>query len=213
MTAPRLVRDEREESILASARHALAQRGFDATRIADIARGAGVSTGTVHYYFKTRDDVLLAALRSANETPYRRLETALEEEGDPVSRLALLIDVAVPHPGWLEEQYLLWIELVSRVLRAPELRPESHDVGVRWRRYFREVIVEGERAGAFHPVAPADEVAERLVGLADGLAFKALAGDVTPERVHELLRSFAAEQLGVAPASLEAHGTAERLSA
>jgi AcrR family transcriptional regulator len=211
--APRLVRDEREQSILLAARRALAERGFEATRIADIARGAGVSTGTVHYYFKTKDDVLLAALRWANETPYQRLETALEEEGDPVSRLAVLIDVAVPYPGWLEEQYLLWIELVSRVLRAPELRPESQKVGVRWRRYFREVIEEGEQAGAFHPVAPADEVAERLVGLADGLAFKALAGDVTPERVHELLRGFAAEQLGVAPASLEAHGTAERLSA
>jgi AcrR family transcriptional regulator len=211
--APRLVRDEREESILAAARHALAERGFEATRIADIARGAGVSTGTVHYYFKTKDDVLLAALRWANETPYRRLETALEEEGDPVSQLAMLIDVAVPYPGWLREQYLLWIELVSRVLRGTELRPDSRKVGVRWRRYFREVIEEGERTGAFQPVASADEVAERLVGLADGLAFKALAGDVTPERVHELLRRFAAEQLGVGPASLEAHGTAERLSA
>jgi AcrR family transcriptional regulator len=211
--APRLVRDEREESILAAARHALAERGFEATRIVDIARGAGVSTGTVHYYFKTKDDVLLAALRWANEAPYQRLETALEEEDDPVLQLAMLIDVAVPYPGWLREQYLLWIELVSRVLRGTELRPESRKVGVRWRRYFREVIEEGERAGAFRPVARADEVAERLVGLADGRAFKALAGDVTPERVHELLRRFAAEQLGVAPASLEVHGTAERLSA
>jgi AcrR family transcriptional regulator len=211
--APRLVRDEREESILAAARRTLAERGFEATRVADIARAAGVSTGTVHYYFKTKDDVLLAALRWANEIPYTRLETALEEESDPVSRLALLIDVAVPYPGWLEEQYLLWIELVSRVVRAPELRPESREVGLRWRRYFREVIEEGERAGAFHAVAPADEVAERLVGLGDGLAFKVLAGDVTPERAHELLRRFAAEQLGVAPESLEAHGTAERLSA
>lgn len=213
MRAPRLVRDEREESILAAARHALAERGFEATRIVDIARGAGVSTGTVHYYFKTKDEVLLAALRWANETPYRRLETALEEKSDPVSRLALLIDVAVPYPGWLEEQYLLWIELVSRVLRAPELRPESQRVGVRWRRYFREVIEEGGRTGAFHPDASADEVAERLVGLADGLAFRALAGDITPERVHGFLCRFAAEQLGVAPASLEVHGTVERLSA
>ena len=102
---------------------------------------------------------------------------------------------------------------MSQVLRASELRPETQKVGLRWRRYFREVIEEGERAGAFHPVAAAEEVAERLVGLADGLAFRALSGDITPERVHELLRRFAAEQLGVAPASLEAHGTAERLSA
>lgn len=213
MSAPRLVGDQRAESILAAARRAIVDRGFEATRISDIAREAGVSTGTVHHYFSTKDQVLLAALRWANEEPYGRLEEVLAAEPDPVRRLAFLIDATVPYPGWLEEQYLLWIELATRVLRAPDLRPESQKVDVRWRRYFREVIEEGEKSGRFRPVVPADEVAERLIALADGLALKSLAGDVTPERVHELLRGFAAEQVGIPPASLEARGAAERLSA
>jgi len=211
--APRLVRDEREESILAAARRALIERGFEATRISDIAREAGVSTGTVHYYFGTKDEILFAALRWANEEPYGRLEEVLEAEADPVRKLAFLIDATVPYPGWLEEQYLLWIELASSVLRTPDLRPESEKVGVRWRRYFREVIEEGERSGVFRAVVPAGEIAERLTALADGLAFRSLADDVTPERVHELLRRFAAEQVGILPASLQAHGAGARLSA
>lgn len=213
MGAPQLVRDGRVESILVAARKAIAQHGFEATRISDIAREAGTSTGTVHYYFKTKDDVLLAALRWANEEPYRRLDEILETEEDPFRKLAFLIDAAVPHPGWLQEQYLLWIELVSRVLRAPELRPESKKVELRWRRFFREAIEEGEARGVFRPVVSPDEVAERLINLADGLAFKSLAGHIDSERVHAVLRRFAAEQLAISPESLDAHGAAALLSA
>src|ERR671933_26728 len=56
-------RRERLEQILAAACRAILERGFPATRIADIARAAGVSTGTVHYYFATKDEVLVAALK------------------------------------------------------------------------------------------------------------------------------------------------------
>jgi AcrR family transcriptional regulator len=54
-------RPERLEQILEAACQAILERGFPATRIADIAAAAGVSTGTVHYYFATRDEVLIAA--------------------------------------------------------------------------------------------------------------------------------------------------------
>src|SRR3954454_2171182 len=59
-------RPERLEQILAAACRAILERGFPATRIADIARAAGVSTGTVHYYFATKDEVLVAALKWAS---------------------------------------------------------------------------------------------------------------------------------------------------
>ena len=65
------------EVILAAACRAIARQGAEATRIADIAAEAGTSTGTVHYYFETKDDVLLAALKWANEQPYGRMDELL----------------------------------------------------------------------------------------------------------------------------------------
>src|SRR5919202_6989643 len=67
-------RPERLEQILAAACRAILDRGFPATRIADIARAAGVSTGTVHYYFATKDEVLVAALKWASGRLFERVE-------------------------------------------------------------------------------------------------------------------------------------------
>src|SRR3954454_9790421 len=67
-------RPERLEQILDAACRAILDRGFPATRIADIAAAAGVSTGTVHYYYATKDEVLVAALTRASERLFARIE-------------------------------------------------------------------------------------------------------------------------------------------
>src|SRR5687768_7084366 len=78
-------RPERLEAILEAACRAILERGFPATRIADVARAAGVSTGTVHYYFETRDEVLIAALKWATDRLFARVEEA--DGADPPRRL------------------------------------------------------------------------------------------------------------------------------
>src|SRR5919206_4948374 len=67
-------RPERLEQILEAACRAILDRGFPATRIADIAQAAHVSTGTVHYYFATKDEVLIAALKWASARLFGRIE-------------------------------------------------------------------------------------------------------------------------------------------
>jgi hypothetical protein len=59
--------------------------------------------------------------------------------------------------------------------------------------------VEGTQAGVFDPIAPAEEIAERMVALSDGLSFRSAIGytGMHVQRVRELLVSFAAEQLRV----------------
>ncbi|MDQ4027821.1 MAG: TetR family transcriptional regulator, partial [Actinomycetota bacterium] len=51
------VEEQRRKEILEAACAAIAERGFAAVRISDIAARAGTSTGTVHYYFASKDDV------------------------------------------------------------------------------------------------------------------------------------------------------------
>lgn len=199
---------ERPESILAAACRAIVQRGFSATRIADIAREARTSTGTVHYYFETKDDVLLAALRWANQQPHARLEEALERAPDERARLAALLEFAVPYPGHPRDEYVLLIEFWGRMLHRPELVPEGETLSSRWRSYFFDIVRAGARNGAFRPAADPDEVVERLIALVDGLALKSVLGYrwTPPERMRELLFLFAAEQLGVPKEELDRLG-------
>src|SRR3954454_21565935 len=90
-------RPERLEQILEAACRAILDRGFPATRIADIAAAARVSTGTVHYYFATKDEVLVAALKWASARLFSRVEQLADERA--AARLGSLLAVAVPYPG------------------------------------------------------------------------------------------------------------------
>jgi AcrR family transcriptional regulator len=52
------------EAILASAREAFAERGFDGASIRMIASAAGVDPALVHHYFGTKDQLFLDAMRA-----------------------------------------------------------------------------------------------------------------------------------------------------
>src|SRR3954465_141487 len=91
-------RPERLEQILEAACRAILDRGFPATRIADIAAAAGVSTGTVLYYFATKGEVLVAALKWASGRLFARIEQP-ERDERASERLARLLAVSVPYPG------------------------------------------------------------------------------------------------------------------
>ena len=58
------------EAILAAARERFAAHGYDRTRIRDVAADAGVDAALVHYFFKSKDGLFVAAM----ELPFRPAE-------------------------------------------------------------------------------------------------------------------------------------------
>lgn len=75
------------ERLVAAARTVFEERGFDATRMSDIAEAAGVSHGTVYTWFPTKQDVLHGVVDSVTEQLYEVLSTP--DAKDPVERIAL----------------------------------------------------------------------------------------------------------------------------
>jgi AcrR family transcriptional regulator len=199
-----LRRPGRPDEILAAACRAIVERGFSDTRVSDIAEIAGTSTGTIHYYFDSKQEVLLAALRWASDRLFARLEGA--EGPDAAARLGALLDLAIPYdrPPARRDEYVLWMEVWALVLRSPEHLPALQDLSERWRAFFFEVVAEGVASGEFTPAAPPEIVAERLIALIDGLGFETVIGYPwsAPERMHALVVAFAAEQLGLDEARL-----------
>jgi AcrR family transcriptional regulator len=198
------------DAILAAACRVIVRRGMEATRIVDIAREAGTSTGTVHYYYETKDEVLVAALKWANEQPYDLVEELLGRQADDLSRLATLLELSIPYPGSPRDDWIFVLELWFRILHRPDLLPAGESFDSRWRGYFHDVVRSGTDSGAFEPVSSAEEVADRLVALVDGMGVKAVLGSgswVSPESMRQTLLRFAAEQLQISLADLERAAT------
>jgi AcrR family transcriptional regulator/predicted RNA-binding Zn-ribbon protein involved in translation (DUF1610 family) len=206
--------DERADAIVTAAARAIAKRGFAATRMADIAAEAGTSPGTVHYYFPHKADVLIEALKTTSRRPLERLREVLTEDSDVVSRLAKLLQLAVPY-GSLREEYVLWLEFWTLVTQKPELLGEAEEMAAVTREPYLRIIEQGAEEGVFTLRAPGDEVAERLMAVVDALAFKTIVGYrwMSPDRMRELLLRFAAQELDVPFEELDRHALASDLPA
>lgn len=214
-TAPKAGRAEAAlEHLFEAATRTISRRGFAATRVVDIAREAGVSRATVHYHFKTKEEILVGSLLWANERLLARLAEATADSDEPAVRLAKFIERTIPYPGTQRDEYLLEIDLWSQVRLHREMLPAWEAYGERWIAHVAEIVRAGIDAGSFHPSAPAAEVAERLVAMTDGLAAQASIGSTRMPlaRARALLLRFAAEQLAVPYHTLERHACVAGIS-
>lgn len=81
---------DKRRRLTAAAAQVLHEQGVERTTIADIARAADVPTGNVYYYFKTKDDLVRAAL--TEHTGYLEALTAeLDRLPEPRERLKGLV--------------------------------------------------------------------------------------------------------------------------
>jgi TetR/AcrR family fatty acid metabolism transcriptional regulator len=79
------------EAILAAAERVFSKSGFYATRMADIAKEAGVAVGTLYNYFDSRE-VILSDLLSLRHNEFLARVVAAAVATDPVERLRQIVD-------------------------------------------------------------------------------------------------------------------------
>ncbi|MDX3224322.1 TetR/AcrR family transcriptional regulator [Streptomyces sp. ME19-01-6] len=80
----------KRQRLMAAAARVLHEQGVERTTIADIARAADVPAGNVYYYFKTKDDLIEAAL-SEHVAQLKTLTDRLDALPDPRERLKSLV--------------------------------------------------------------------------------------------------------------------------
>jgi AcrR family transcriptional regulator len=95
-TRPHIDRELKRNEILDSAERLLVRDGYDATAMAEVARGAGIASNAVYWYFPSKDDLLAAVLNRRQEHVLAKLAAsepdALEEQ--VLAMLAQLDQVA-----------------------------------------------------------------------------------------------------------------------
>ena len=114
--AKRLKADERRQEIIRAARKLFTRKGYEATRVEEIAEAAGCTTGPVYHFFGTKRDIYAAALRAGIRTAATGMTKAREEAEETGSALDRLIHSSDHLLGLLSNK-----EATSMALEAPRV--------------------------------------------------------------------------------------------
>jgi len=81
----------RRDELLRAAARLFVEKGFDATTTRDIAEAVGMRSGSPFYHFRSKQDLLKAAMIEGLEAGHQRLQAAVAGINDPERRLRVMI--------------------------------------------------------------------------------------------------------------------------
>ena len=174
-TKQRELSGEKAQRIVDAMRDSVAKRGAAASTFEQVAREAGVSRGLLHYYFGTKERLLVEVVRRDAEIRIARLDEALagaQTIDDVLDALvSSLTDLIDNEPAF----FLLLYELFSAGRRNPEIQREVGQLFERTRSLVAEVLDAKQAEGVVSLRYDAPAIVSYLFALGDGFALQALS--------------------------------------
>jgi AcrR family transcriptional regulator len=174
--------------IIGAAKEILSRDGYEKASIREIANEAGVARGLLHYYFETKEELLVAVAQAAAQELGQRMAALREKVAGPEMAAAAFDahrDRVGADPSW----YRLRYDLFALALRKPAFRDEVAELLRGARQGIRAGLV---RSNATRSEQQDEALAGILAACFDGLALQKL---VDPEfdldRAYEELRRLA----------------------
>ncbi|WP_163510676.1 TetR/AcrR family transcriptional regulator [Fodinicola acaciae] len=167
------VEAERRKQILEAACAVIAKAGLQQLRVSDVAAEAGVSSGTIHYYFDSKKDLVAAAFEYNFAASVRRRRWLRESTVDPLRRLHDIVESYLPTTRKSLQAWRVWAELWAEGARDPALQKVNDELYGQWREVVRDAIEAAQHTGVARPGDPT-RLANMLVAMMDGLAVQVL---------------------------------------
>ena len=158
----------RSAQIVDVAARLFAENGYPATSIQDIADGAGLLKGSLYYYFKSKQEILLEVARAAHNIDLEELLSSMDEVGSASEKVRRYIEYFVrniaSHPVTTAAFYrgMRYLE--------PDESTEIFDVRDRYEAALAEVIAAGQRDGSITAGPPAELLVIGILGLVNSIA-------------------------------------------
>jgi AcrR family transcriptional regulator len=177
--SPRSLSGEKARRIVEAMRSSVARRGSAGSTFDHVSREAGVSRGLLHYYFGTKEQLLVEAVRRDCELRMEMLERQLsraQTADDFIDLMAQNLQETVRDDP---EFVTLVFELFTLSRRNADIAVEYAELIRRTREQVAEMLSVAQQDGVLRLHAEPEAVAEILFSLGDGFALRMLA---EPER-------------------------------
>jgi TetR/AcrR family fatty acid metabolism transcriptional regulator len=156
---------DKPQQIIDAAIRVFARNGFYNSRVSDIAREAGIASGTIYLYFKTKDEILVTLFREKMAGFVASLRAEIAREPDPEAKIRRLVRL---HFEVLEASPDM-AEVVQVELRQGQKffrGASAHEISA----YFEligSILHDGVAAGVFRRDLPVKVATKMLFGAMD----------------------------------------------
>jgi len=161
--------------IVEAMRVSVAARGAVGSTFDQVAREAGVSRGLLHYYFGTKERLLLEAVRRECDVRHDALDAAVAPARNAEEVLAALVSSLEDFLGDGPSRAVMFFELLTLAQRTPEIAAELAELGRRMRLHLAEVLRAKAEDGVLSLGADPEVTAGFLFVLADGIILRRLS--------------------------------------
>jgi TetR/AcrR family fatty acid metabolism transcriptional regulator len=159
---------DKPKQIVEAAIRVFARTGYYNSRVSDIAREAGIASGTIYLYFRTKDEILVTLFREKMAEWVTSARREIATERDPVAKIRRLVrmhfEVLETNPD-LAEVVQVELRQGQKFFRGAS----AHEVSA----YFDligSVLQEGIAAGRLRSDLPVKVATKMLFGAMDQLA-------------------------------------------
>ncbi|WP_342565725.1 TetR/AcrR family transcriptional regulator [Paenibacillus sp. FSL R7-0345] len=176
--------EEKRKQILSAAFRALSEHGYDAVTLQTIADYAEVSKGVVHYYFASKEAVLVELLEWLTGKISARETSAVAEQHTAEGKLTAYIDSAFAGPAQNRSFYRVYLDFLSRASRSPVYREINQRFYDSCAGISTEVLLLGQQEGIFNTELTPGNTAPVIRAIIDGCLIQWLMADQDELHAH-----------------------------
>ena len=173
--APRSLDGDKARRIIEAMRASVGTRGAAASTFDHVAREAGVSRGLLHYYFGSKERLLVEVVRHDCDLRIEALDQRLAAADSLDAVVAALVSQLEEFVDDAEGTQAVVYELVSASRHSDEIRDELAELYRRWRAHLADALRAKESQGVVRLEADAEDVASILFALGDGLGLQMIS--------------------------------------
>jgi AcrR family transcriptional regulator len=170
----RSLSSEKALRIVEAMRKSVARRGTAGSTFDHVSREAGVSRGLLHYYFGTKEQLLVEAVRRDCELRMEMLERQLSTAQTADDFIDLMAQNLQETINKDPDYVTLVFELFTLSRRNADIASEYADLMRRTREQVAGMLAKAQEEKILHLHAEPEAVAEILFSLADGFALRML---------------------------------------
>lgn len=168
-------RQEKAREIARAAIGPLSTLGMHNVTLVDLGKTMGMTGAHLLYYFKSKNDLFMAALRVVESDLREHALNGFATMPTARERWNWLLGVGAP-TGLDDSGLLMWLEAWSTAVHDPEVHELITDLEEQWQQLLRSALTHGIQRGELPAETNVDLITEGVSALLDGITIRIVVG-------------------------------------